>query len=97
MALTILLPDGTVLAAGAEQPHRDVVGLLRLGGLDTVPDRMTPSPMPSTVMSASGKTCLIACANAVEIARDRDIEAGDLLALASKKNTLVCPTAMPMM
>ena len=65
--------------------------------LATVPDRTTASPMPSTVMSSFGSTCL----SAERMPLRSRITAMSRLAIclpwASKMKTLVWPCLMPMM
>ena len=49
-------------------------------GLAAEPVRITPSPRPSIWISALGSVCLQRGAHAVEVALDRDVVGGDLLA-----------------
>ena len=84
MPLTTLVPSPTSRDARSK-------ACCDSAALAAVPDSMTPSPTPSMRMSASGMRLLERGAHAVEIARHRDVEAGDLLAVGVEEKDVGLP------
>jgi hypothetical protein len=79
--------------AGAKQPHRDVVGLLRLGLA-----RCGAAENDAFAADVGIRQDLPDCrADAVEIACHRNVEAGHLPAFGIEEKTLVWPTPLPTM